>query len=1052
MPTYYRLTRSCYSLFLLLAFLFAASSTYAQMEIEWERNLGGTSNDEVIGITQTDNGSYIVALGSGSTTLDANGNYGSWDYLIMGLDSSGNTLWSNQYGGTGADQPMQVEPLSDGSMIIAGRSTSIDLDVGFNYGTYDGWLMRADTAGNILWDTIMGTGDWDFLEHLVPAGNGQYWCIGMVGGSTGGSTGWGNRDGWIFKFDTTGTIVWENHYGGSDYDRLHGATATPDGGLVAVGYSRSSDNHLSSNNGYDDVWVLRIDSLGDTLWSVNYGGTQQDYGQSVVCTNDGGFLVSGSTSSNNFDVSGNHGGEDYWVLKLDSLGSLQWQKTYGGSQGDAMVRESIEITPQGTFMIGGMSESNNGDVSSNNGNNDFWLIEIDGSGNLLWEGNYGGSSSEWYSELITTADSCLLMGGSSPSDDFDVGANYGQADGWLVKLRPCPAPDTSFTTAAICAGDSLQIGSAWHHTAGTYYDTLQLNSGCDSIVAIALMVIPAALGSDTITACNSYAVFGNTHTQSGTYIDTLAGGSAAGCDTIFTTVLTVLNSPVVTDSISICLGDTLQWNGNPYSAIGSYTDTLMAANGCDSFRVLVLSYYPVASSNIQSSICPGDSVLFGSIWHSIPGVYHDTLPGASAMGCDSMVALTLTNTPPSTSSLNALACPGDSVLFGGLYYSLPGTYYDTVLLGASNGCDSIAALVLSSGITDTLLTITACEEYNFNGTQLLSSGVYLDTLTNAIGCDSLIVLNLTVNPATAGTITATTCGSFNFNGTFLTASGNYTDTLTGSLGCDSIVALSLTVIEESDTVLAVTACDSHWFAGGLLTSSGSYSDTLVNSGGCDSIVTLNLTIVQSTAAQLSDTACGPYDFLGQELTATGTYTDTIPNAAGCDSIITLSFVRIEHNTQVFDLETSLVAVEANLSFQWLDCVNAYAPLDGETMQSLVPAQNGSYAVELSDAVCADTSDCYTVVGIGIENSLAPPSMTLHAAPNPTNSSVALTATGLAGTGHVEVYNPLGTLVHSGWILGNQPMALELSGAAGLYLVRVLDTSGQQQTLRVLKTE
>ncbi len=240
----------------------------------------------------------------------------------------------------------------------------------------------------------------------------------------------------------------------------------------------------------------------------------------------------------------------------------------------------------------------------------------------------------------------------------------------------------------------------------------------------------------------------------GTYVDTLTAANA--CDSIVTLNLTV--RPVIRDTISasICEGETYTFGAQTLSIAGTYVDTLTAANACDSIVTLNLTVRPVIRDTISASICEGETYTFGSQILSVAGTYVDTLTAANA--CDSIVTLNLTVRPVIRDTISASICEGETYTFGTQTLSIAGTYVDT--LTAANACDSIVTLNLSvrSIIRDTIsASICEGETYTF-GTQTLSiAGTYVDTLTAANACDSIVTLNLTVRPMIRDTISASIC-------------------------------------------------------------------------------------------------------------------------------------------------------------------------------------------------------------------------------------------------------------------------------------------------------
>ncbi len=170
-------------------------------------------------------------------------------------------------------------------------------------------------------------------------------------------------------------------------------------------------------------------------WQKSFGGSSTDIAYSIQQTADGGFIVGGATASNNGDVTGNHGLNDCWILRLNSGGDLIWQKSFGGSSND--IAYAIQETADGGFIFAGISYSNDGDVSGHHGSSsssDYWVVKLDSSGNLIWQKSLGGSDDDNAYSLQQTIDDGFIVAGFSGSFDGDVTGNHGNWDYWVVKL------------------------------------------------------------------------------------------------------------------------------------------------------------------------------------------------------------------------------------------------------------------------------------------------------------------------------------------------------------------------------------------------------------------------------------------------------------------------------------------------------------------------------------------------------------------------------------------------------------------------------------------
>jgi hypothetical protein len=261
---------------------------------------------------------------------------------------------------------------------------------------------------------------------------------------------------------------------------------------------------------------------------------------------------------------------------------------------------------------------------------------------------------------------------------------------------------------------------------------------------------------------------------------------------------------------------------------------------------------------------------------------------------------------------------------------------------------------------------------------------------NNMGClsTSRSAATAIVNDNTASDTLATACNSFNWYGTDYTATGTATHTLTNASGCDSIVTLHLTINTSNSGDTTATACDSFNWYGTDYTATGTATHTLTNAAGCDSIVTLNLTINTSNSGDTTATACDSFNWYGTDYTATGTATHTLTNAVGCDSIVTLHLTISTIDLSVTNLIDSLSANQSLGTYQWIDCDNNNAILNGETNQWYNPAQNGNYAVIVTKGICSDTSACQAVTSLGVpSNAFGNSDISVY--PNPTNGQFSI---------------------------------------------------------------
>ena len=424
---------SCIILLLNSDFLFAQPAP----TIEWQKCLGGSLGEQASSIQQTKDNGFIIAGYSGSNDSDVSGNHGGVeDYWIVRLDSMRNIIWQRCLGGSDFDFAQSIVQTSDDGFIVAGWSASDDGDVSGNHGAYDYWIVKLDSGGNIVWQKPFGGTGWDLGTSVQQTTDGGYIVAGSSHSHDGDVTDHrGRYDYWILKLDSAGNLLWQKSIGGTRDDYANSVQQTTDGGFIVAGQSDSYDGDVTGNHGNSDFWIVKLNSEGNLIWQKSYGGSNDEDAYSIQQATDGGFIVAGWTASTDGDVSGYHGGlNDYWVIRLDTNGNLIWQKTLGGS-GDDIAR-SVRETKDGGFIVAGWSNSKDGDVSQNNGYDDYWIVKLDRLGNLIWQKSLGGTLTDQGYCIENTNDNGFIVAGEASSDDDDVSGNHGEDDYWIVKLSP----------------------------------------------------------------------------------------------------------------------------------------------------------------------------------------------------------------------------------------------------------------------------------------------------------------------------------------------------------------------------------------------------------------------------------------------------------------------------------------------------------------------------------------------------------------------------------------------------------------------------------------
>ncbi len=446
----------------------------------------------------------------------------------------------------------------------------------------------------------------------------------------------------------------------------------------------------------------------------------------------------------------------------------------------------------------------------------------------------------------------------------------------------------------ICSGNSITVGTHTYNTTGIYADTLTNVYLCDSIVILNLTVVQFLRDTIRRSLCygQSYTMNGHVYSQTGIYHDTLV--IANSCDSIITLDLTVF--PIIRDSIlrSVCYGQSYSVNGNAYNQTGIYYDTLSATNSCDSVVILNLTVFPIIRDSILRSVCYGQSYSVNGNVYNQTGIYYDTLSATNS--CDSVVILNLTVEPIKRDSILRSVCFGQSFAVNGHVYNQTGIYHDT--LSTANSCDSIVILNLTIEpiVRDSILrSVCFGQSYTVNGHVYNQTGIYHDTLSATNSCDSIVILNLTVEPIKRDSILRSVCfgQSYTVNGHVYNQTGIYHDTLSAANSCDSIVILNLTIepIIRDSILRSICFGENYAVNGHVYTQPGIYSDTLSAANSCDSLVILNLSVLPLKRDSITKLICSgqSFTFNNHEYTQNGIYYDTLSTAT-CDSIVTLSLM------------------------------------------------------------------------------------------------------------------------------------------------------------------
>ncbi|HEU4719038.1 MAG TPA: LamG-like jellyroll fold domain-containing protein [Bacteroidia bacterium] len=496
-------------------------------------------------------------------------------------------------------------------------------------------------------------------------------------------------------------------------------------------------------------------------------------------------------------------------------------------------------------------------------------------------------------------------------------------------------------------------------------------------------------------------------------------------------------------------------SSGPFKVMGYSSNVGMSAGGLlDEFRLYSYALTPAEVASLMTpatyntlavNACSSYLSPAGNTY-TTSGTYMDTIPNSG--GCDSVITINLTVNQPSSSTMSATAC-GSYTAPSGAMFTSSGTYMDTI--PNALGCDSVITINLTvNQPSASSFSVTACSSYTSpSGMNITSSGMYMDTIPNAIGCDSVMTIDVTINNPTSSSISPMACDSFMApSGTMYYASGTYTDIIPNAAGCDSVITISLTVNNSSASMISPVVCDSFAAPSGTMYyTSGTYTDIIPNMTGCDSVITINLTVNTPSSSSINVNSCGPYTApSGAVYTSTGTYTDMIPNMAGCDSVITIALTVNSVNTSVTQAGITLTAAASGATYQWIDCSNN-TPVNGATSQSFTPSVDGSYAVIVMQNSCTDTSNCFSVTGVGIRENTFAGQITVF--PNPNNGDFTIDLGATYADAKVIVTDVTGRVVLTQDASGKQVVPVVLNAPAGVYSVEV--TAGDHKAvLRLVK--
>jgi hypothetical protein len=461
-------THKCILGFLVATLAFCAVSTavltVAGVSTGWSKTYGGAAGDTGIYFVQTNDGGYAIA---GYTSSFGAGGRDAW---LVKTDSAGNMQWYKTYGTTGDDYAYSLAQTADGGYALFCYTVPGGLLVGKS----DYWLIKTDAAGNVQWNKTYGAPTTsEYLAYGIRTVDGGYAMVGYNGTSAGGVQNYSSV--WLAKTDSMGNMQWDKSYG---YPYAIGWTVLQagDGGYTVFG----STNLFGPTK--SDGYIVKTDSSGSMQWNRTYGGTEYESWWGAVQTLDDGYAAVGVTNSSGA------GGMDLWLVKMDSAGNMQWNKTFGGPGTE--YGSSIALTSDGGYVIGGYTNSFGA------GNTDIWIIKTDSYGNAQWTRTFGGSAADG---ALTPHAIAQIADGGYVITSYEYSFGAGGADAILIKTDatgnvPAPPAATTFTNVGVLPGWTWYffVHSIGDVTPFTYqwYENTTLLQGQTSMVLPVTKTVP----------------------------------------------------------------------------------------------------------------------------------------------------------------------------------------------------------------------------------------------------------------------------------------------------------------------------------------------------------------------------------------------------------------------------------------------------------------------------------------------------------------------------------------------------------------------------------
>jgi gliding motility-associated-like protein len=1004
----------------------------------WATYYGGIGDDDATHcITDTFANVYIVGSTLSNTAISSNGFQNSYgggnaDAFMAKFNKRGIRLWATYYGGTDGDV-FNISAIDNQNNIYACGGSNSTTGISFNgfqnsyNGNSDAILIKFNSAGLRIWGTYYGgTGSENHIYCSTDKFGNVYLCgitssiSNIASGGFQNTLAGGLYDAFLVKFNSAGGRIWSTYYGGNIYEYTPKVSIDSLGFIYLAGVTTSPNlafnGYQSTINGIGDLFLVKFNSSCVRQWATYYGGNGGDMINNCVVDHAQNIYIAGITnSSTNFAFNGHQntfgGGStnDVSLVKFNSNGIPLWATYYGGSNDEWRGYCAIDKFDN-VYLSGYTNSTNNiafnGYMNTLSGSNlgplftnvdDAFLVKFNSSGVRQWGTYFGDSSNEFNSACTIDKYGGIYICGQVNSFWTHFGYNGHQNfasgalgyDGYLVKFQDCSPSAFSFDST-ICVNHPIWFKNQFISDSGTYRDTLINATGCDSVLTLNLKVKKIDSTTVNLTVIDGPYLFNNINRYvSGVYRDTLINKSQ--CDSFIILNLTIQKKDTIFIFDTICDNMTVSFNNQMLNQSGFYRDTFKNRFNLDSFIFFQLTVNKRDTTHLFSTLCPNQSLLFNNQTLTTSGIYTDTF--VNKQNCDSFIFLHLT--------IKDYTRDTQKVTFCGTNYlgkQSSGFYSDTFTTAS---CDSISVLKLTLlPIDTTYLQREICEgtSYSFNNQNLTLAVVYKDTLTNSVGCDSFIILDLKVNPKYAISYQQTICkgNSFLFDGVVRTQAGFYTQSIKTAKGCDSITTMELVILDTARFSESKTICAGETYKG--YSTTGIHKEYRTAASGCDSVYTLNLTVLNASFNTAFITICKGSSYRGfkdtgvhylylsnqygcdstvevhlsfyppvpsssktitickgeqvtinhQFIRTAGLYTDTLASVNGCDSLVYITLKVLELSPRLSLRDTS-ICVDDSLKINAPLGYLMYTWNNGTTLPYLWVSQAGQYSLKVLDS-------------------------------------------------------------------------------------------------------